>query len=170
MRQELFIDAMKDFNGAVFFFNWLRKSCDVAIVGGAVRTVLTDYKSPIKDFDCCIIVKDREKFNAMLKHFEVTRNNFGGYKVKLYNISFDFWELHTSAGSPKSFKELQYTAHLNFDGIVYDFENDMLYAEPFYDCVNSKTVKLINTIGMKPEYNERKSKQAQDRWGFKIEL
>lgn len=170
MRQELFIDALMEFDGALTLFNWLRESCDVAIVGGAVRTVLTDFKSPIKDFDCCVIVNDREWFNTTLEHYNVIRNSFGGYKIRLDSVDFDVWELHTSLGEAKNFEELQYTAHLNFDGIVYDFDNDILYAKPFYDCVNSKTVKLINTIGMKHEYNERKSKQAQDRWGFKIEL
>lgn len=170
MRQELFIDALVEFDGALTLFNWLRESCDVAIVGGAVRTVLTGFKSPIKDFDCCVIVNDRKCFNTMIEHYNVTRNSFGGYKIQLENIDFDIWELHTSVGSPKSFKELQYKTHLNFDGIVYDYENDILYAEPFYDCVNSKTIKCVNKEGRIPGYNKRKSKQIQDKWGFKIEL
>lgn len=169
-RQELFIEELMKHDGALALFNWLNICCDVSFVGGSVRTILTDYKSPIKDFDCCVVVNDRELFNSVINSCNVTHNRFGGYKIKLDSVDFDIWELKDSLAEEKTFESLSYAAHLNFDGIVYDFTNDVLYAEPFIECVDSGVIKILNWNGMNIEYTVEKVKKLRKEWGFNFSL
>lgn len=168
-RGKKFLDEMYRHKGALSLFADLLLCCDVAIVGGAVRTVLTDYKTPIKDFDICVIVIDREMFKEIVESYHVVINSFGGYKFKLDSIDFDVWELQQD-----SFEELSFSANINFDGIVYDYMRDILYAEPFFDCVNNKTVKVLNNKFANEEkgfdYNKKKAEKIQKLWRFDIDM
>lgn len=168
-RGKKFLDEIRKYEGALELFADLLWCCDVAFVGGSVRTVLTDYKTPIKDFDICVSVIDREMFEEVVNLYHVVTNSFGGYKFKLESIDFDVWELEQD-----SFEELSFSANINFDGIVYDYLQDVLYAEPFYDCVNSKTVKLLNNNFVSEargfEYSKKKAEKIQELWGFNIDM
>ena len=172
-RRQLFINELSKYEGALEFFNELKSCSTVSFVGGAVRNILTDYnKSPIKDFDFCIIVENRVKFNNILKNKNVITNRLGGNKVLLKDIVFDIWELDKTVTSNKlvsNFKDLSESATINYDGIVYDFTNDILHNEQFLDCVNSNKVKLINKNNINKEYLDLKMKKLESLYNFEID-
>ena len=172
-RKQLFINELSKYEGALEFFNELKSCSTVSFVGGSVRNILTKYnKSPIKDFDFCIIVEDRVKFNKVLKNKNIITNRLGGNKVFLKDIVFDIWELNKTVTADKlvsNFKDLSESATINYDGIVYDFTNDILHDEPFLDCINNNKVKLINKNNLNTEYLHLKMKKLESLYNFEID-
>jgi len=114
-------------------------------------------------------VKNRVKFNEILKNYNINFNRFGGLKLKLETIIFDIWELKNSTLTNEeilTFEDLSKSAGLNFDGIVYDFTNDILYDEPFLECIKSKHIKIINNLGVSEDYFLVKTKKLNELYGF----
>lgn len=172
-RRQLFINELSKYDRALELFEKLSQYTIISFVGGSVRSVLTEYnKSPIKDFDCCVIVEDREGYNSVLKNYKINFNRFGGLKIFLTDMIFDIWELKrtcTIINEVPTFEDLSKSANINFDGIVYDFTNDILYDEPFLDCVNTKIIKVLNYVASNSEYNILKAKKISKLYDFKID-
>jgi len=112
---------------------------DVYIFSGVIRNFLLGFKEN-RDMD--VVVLDMDAVNVYAEEIQrgdISRNSFGGYKVKVDGITIDIWALENTWGIvEKNMRRTPYslarTAFFNFSSIVYDlnrkvfiFENDFCF-------------------------------------------
>ena len=119
--------------------NIISQRTDVYIFSGVIRNFLLGFKEN-RDID--IVVSDMDAVNAFIEEvhrIDVSKNTFGGYKVKIDGTTIDMWALGNTWGiMEKNMRKTPYnlvrTAFFNFSSIVYDlkrkafiFENDFCF-------------------------------------------
>lgn len=112
---------------------------EVYIFSGVIRNFLLGFKEN-RDMD--IVVSDMDAVNVCADEIhgsDISRNSFGGYKVKIDGTTIDIWALGNTWGIvKKNMRRTPYslarTAFFNFSSIVYDlnrkafiFENNFCF-------------------------------------------
>ena len=131
------------------FFSFLdAKNIQYAVLGGAFRAAL-DSSYSLRDID--LIYKT--DFSIVLNYLsenniKFKKNSFDGLKFNLDNIQFDVWDIENHFAFKNnyyklSFKNVCKTTFLNYDSIMYDFTNQILYCEDYQTCINSKVLDLV---------------------------
>lgn len=129
----------------------LESTGDLIIIGGAIRSALQkDYK--LRDVD--LIFKSSKKCNLdsiiQQKNISYKKNRFNGYKIFFNNLSFDLWTMEDHWGFKKKFyeknvKNIQQTTLLNYDSLVYDYSNKVLYNDNYRSCKSERIIDIIGT-------------------------
>ena len=111
---------------------------ETAIFGGMLREFsLGHAKTFSSDIDLVSIASSNEIFQA-IKHFEPTRNKFGGYRFyvekQLYDIwSFDdTWAFREGLVKGRSFVDLFNTTFFNLDSAIYHLTSNECYTSDKY--------------------------------------
>ncbi|WP_051673221.1 hypothetical protein [Bacillus subtilis] len=124
--------------------------------GGSIRDLCMapEVNKMPRDFDIAINFKNEEKFSALIGNYNYKKNRFGGYKFSISNIDFDVWDLNnTWAFKNKHLKpskeNLAKSVYLNIDGIVYNFNEGLLYDDVFRSSIQNS--KLDITLEENPE-------------------
>lgn len=116
------------------FFSFLdTNNVQYAVLGGALRAEL-DSSYSMRDID--IIYKT--DFSIVQKYLsenniKFKKNTFDGLKFNLGNIQFDVWDIENHFAFKNNyykpyFENVCKTTFLNYDSIMYDFTNKILYS------------------------------------------
>lgn len=128
------------------------KKGDLYIIGGALRDFyfydLDDYK--IRDLDLVFSEKIVE-IEEILKEYSYCKNRFGGYKLKLKNLSIDIWSYYDSwafknkliKGNKCNLSNLARGTYLNIDSLVYNYNNSQIYNRFFKEVLEKKEIEFV---------------------------
>ena len=128
----------------------ISQQTDVYIFSGVIRNFLLGI-SENRDLD--IVVKDIDKIiipKKYWKNIRYSKNSFGGYKIRIGQLTVDVWDIENTWGIQKMrIKSTPYslirTAFFNFSAITYDFnKSKFIYDEDF--------LIFYNTLAMDVKY------------------
>lgn len=131
------------------FFSYLdNNKIHYAILGGSIRDALNGNLIP-RDIDV-IFKSENSGIESFFKQNNVSYklNTFNGMKFSLNKIQFDVWDIKNHFAFKESFYKPQFenickTTLLNYDSIMFDFTEQILYSKEYYSCINKKLIKLI---------------------------
>lgn len=149
---------------APFFKHYLRESLgheacilleniaaitDVYIFSGIIRNFFLG-EPYYRDLD--IVVKDCSEITKLLEYNDniyITRNHFGGLKIKVGRFMIDLWSLDQTWGIKKqglddSPQSLLKTVFFNFSAIVFDFNKTRFYyGTDFVRFFNTRQMDVV---------------------------
>ena len=119
-----------------------------AILGGFVRAALNDDSSP-RDID--IIFKEKESHveNYLIQNnIAFKKNTFDGLKFNLNNLQFDVWKIEDHFAFRKKiykpqFENIYKTTFLNYDSIMYDVTEQILYCKNYQHCIDKQLIDFV---------------------------
>ncbi|XYG87617.1 hypothetical protein QH637_02840 [Heyndrickxia coagulans] len=155
-------NLLKNYPGSLKFINGMSNIGELLFFGGSIRDyyLYNGFKSMPRDFD--IVVKVNAKNEILLRNLlgkhSYRKNRFGGYKVKIENIEFDLWSLkNTWAFREKKLlaeeRNLTKSVFLSIDGIAYNFNKDILYAEELRWSIENKKINIVLKDNPQKELN-----------------
>ena len=107
----------------------------IYLIGGSIKDLLLDRE--VRDIDIVVLSNDDTQIKSFIDKYNLQyqRNNFGGYKIKYGDLEIDIWN------SNDLYKCIQY----NFDGLFYDIKNKVFIPFGFFDAIETKELKEINS-------------------------
>lgn len=133
------------------FFSFLDgNNIHYAVLGGAVRAALNNVNS-LRDIDVIFQTDDFVIYDFLSENnVQYEFNSFGGLKFNLENIQFDAWNIENHYAFQKKayaakFKNIYKTTFINYDSVMYDFTNDILYDKKYNSCINEKEIDLVGS-------------------------
>ncbi len=146
MEEKIFVEYFDDLSKSPSikqFFSTLEKFGDLIIIGGALRDI--SFNNNPRDID--IILSENKEFSWDSLSINYKKNRFGGAKINIDNIEFDFWlKKDNWANKNKyienSIAELTKGTFFNIDSLVYDYTNRKLYSEIYLQCIENKTLDI----------------------------
>ncbi len=144
------------------FIKGLSEIGELLFFGGSIRDyyIYNEYKNMPRDFDIAVKLSSNEEvaFNKFVEQYNFTKNRFGGYKVKINGIEFDLWNLkNTWAFKEKKLladeKNLAKSVFLSVDGIVYNFNQDILYDDDLKWSMENKQINIVLNDNPQKELN-----------------
>ncbi|MDU9691126.1 hypothetical protein O0Q50_08105 [Priestia aryabhattai] len=139
----------------------LENQSELLLFGGSIRDYMDNKFNEVpRDFD---IVLSNSTLNV-LKNIQaikcsVRSNKFGGYKVLVDDLVFDFWHLEDTWAFKKkivpfnNISDLNKTVFLNIDAAFYNLNNECFYEKEFLDGLNNKILDIILTENPFPDLN-----------------
>lgn len=131
------------------FFEELSDRYEIILIGGALRDALNQDFAP-RDIDIIINDSNLDEFDKLLFEFKINykNNRFGGYKLFFEDVQADVWSINKHYAFEHNYyqenvKNIVETTFLNYDSIVYDYKNKMLYDECYQECLEKKVIDLI---------------------------
>jgi hypothetical protein len=132
----------------------MQNQTSVFIFSGIIR----NYFLKIRGFrDIDVVLKDRIDIGEMFRYFQVNKNSFGGYKIKINEMFIDLWFVKESWAF-KYQKTLDFdldkyfptTSFFNFSAISYSLgERRFNYTTHFLRFLRDKKIDLV----YKPNFN-----------------
>lgn len=125
---------------------------EVYIFSGVIRNFLLGY---IENRDLDIVIrhiKDIKLSRDLFSLLAIKKNSFGGYKIRIDNLTIDVWGLEDTWGIVKERKaptpqELIKTAFFNFSAIVYDVTNSrFIYSDDFCRFMKTKVLDVVYPV------------------------
>lgn len=152
------------------FRNELEKLGNIILFGGAVRDFGYYDKVP-RDIDIVINTSNPASIGNFLFGKNVKKNRFGGYKVKVGSLSVDIWLLPFTWAFREGIVELSVeklteTVFLNFDSIVFDASNQILYDGGFTESIETNTLDIILEKNPSPPLNILRTLVYVDKYKF----
>ncbi len=141
-------------NAQSFFYEICNKY-DVVLFGGCVRDIIYNKLENWRDIDIVLCNKKGKNLclkdtmlNFQQKYFDmnIKKNQFGGYKVKFGDLTFDLWML----ADTWAFREgillserdnLLKSVFLNIDGYAYDWNQNL-----FLEQCDRKKISMIDIV------------------------
>jgi hypothetical protein len=140
------------------FIDSLNKLTEVTIFSGIIRNFFLS-KTEIRDLD--IVLADHIEIEYLLsKASSVTRNSFGGYKIKFSEIDIDMWYLKDTwaFNHQKTFdlnnliNLIPATAFFNFSAIIFSLSSKkFIYTIDFVRFLRKKEIDVV----YKPNANKK---------------
>ncbi|MBH0332802.1 hypothetical protein ABH14_24180 [Brevibacillus brevis] len=147
---------LKNATEANNFINLLSQLGELLFFGGSIRDYYINkkYESLPRDFDIAIKFdvnkssQTSDDLECLIKRYNYKKNRFGGYKVQVENVEFDVWDMH----STWAFREkkvlakeenLIKTVYLNIDGIVYNYNKNILYYEEINKSLENQLIDIV---------------------------
>ena len=127
-----------------------QKGYNSCLIGGSVRDILN--KKEPKDYDL-IICADVDTFKVMndfLQGKMYKINRAGGIKLFYNNIIFDIWSFKGQIGMnnniyEKKIENLTECCFYNYNSIVYDIGEDILYSDKYNSCIEYNSLDLVGS-------------------------
>lgn len=142
------------------FIERLSTTGDLLFFGGSIRDLCISPESTKmpRDFDIAIKFNNKEEFNKIVEDYNFEINRFGGYKFHTSNIDFDIWDLNNTwafnnTDLTPSEENLARSVYLNIDGIVYNFNKNILYDDIFRSSINNSKLDITLEINPHIELN-----------------
>lgn len=128
------------------------------VFSGVIRDFFLERDVELRDLD--LVVEDADHFVKEFK--DVTKNSFGGYKIKFEGLTIDVWSIdNTWAFKELRISELEWdikklllprTAFFNFNAIVYDYKmGQFICASFFEEFLKNKQLDYVNKTNPLPE-------------------
>lgn len=144
-----YIDAMLPPGKARKLLEILASQCDVYVFGGVIRNFLLGYPFH-RDIDFVVYAKEKITLPISLLHgIDISKNKFGGVKLRLQHLSIDIWNLPSTwglqqIGGNATPYTLIKTVFFNFSAIVYDYNKQrFIYSEDFLKFYATKTMDIV---------------------------
>lgn len=146
---------LEDYIEASNFITSLSEIGDLLFFGGSIRDcyINSGYDSLPRDFDIAIkfdpdLNDSKFDFTNLIEKYSYRKNRFGGFKVLIDNIEFDIWDMNnTWAFKEKkvvpSEENLTKTVYLNVDGIVYNYNKEILYFNELNESLEKKVIDIV---------------------------
>ena len=146
---------LEDYREASNFIDILSKAGELLFFGGSIRDCYINkgFDSLPRDFDIAIkfhseLYESQGWFENLLKEYNYKKNRFGGFKVLINDIEFDIWDMkNTWAFKEKKIapteENLTKTVYLNVDGIVYNYNRDLLYYNELNESLLNKIIDIV---------------------------
>ena len=133
-----------------FFIDSIKHLGDIVIIGGMLRDfAVLGIENFNSDVDLVIQTNDKEKLEYTLSKFDVHKNKFGGYRIKIGKWYVDLWAFDSTWAfrkgfvEGKGFKDLCKTTFFNWDGIVYEINAGAIHAiEGYIDYINDRLLDV----------------------------
>lgn len=135
-----------------FFLQNISRVADIYIFSGVIRNFFINPKFKIRDLDLVFKTDNITAVRNIVNLFNFSLNSFGGFKIKINNLSIDFWNIEdTWAFNKKSVftvlhKELVLpeSSFFNFSSIVFDLkQKEFIVSESFVDFLKRKEIDLV---------------------------
>lgn len=144
-----YIDAMLPPGKARQLLGVLASQCEVYVFGGVIRNFLLGYPFH-RDIDFVVYAKEKFTLPINLLHgIDISRNKFGGVKIRLEYLTIDIWNLPNTWGLQQidgnaTPYTLIRTVFYNFSAIIYDYNRQhFIYSKDFLKFYASKTMDVV---------------------------
>ncbi|WP_059050379.1 hypothetical protein [Paenibacillus senegalimassiliensis] len=150
------LGLLKTHTEASRFIELLSQIGELLFFGGSIRDYYINqkYETLPRDFDIAIKFdsnnskESNSTLQYILKNYNYKKNRFGGYKVQVEHIEFDIWDMKNTWAFkeeklvPKE-ENLVKTVYLNIDGIVYNFNKNILYYDEINKSLEDKLIDIV---------------------------
>lgn len=134
----------------VNFVQNLSENGEVIFFGGYVRDLLVNYNENNRDIDIVFSSKSSCKMLDFIiyDYFdEVERNLFGGYKIRLSDVTIDIWNLEDTWAFKEnklrpSVNNLEHSTFLKMDSITYNFNHKIINSKYFHETITKKRLDV----------------------------
>lgn len=156
------IKLLDSYPTSLAFIKQLSNIGDLLFFGGSIRDyyLYNEFKKMPRDFDIAVKINTPSEylFEEIINKYQYRKNRFGGYKVIVDKIEFDIWNLKdTWAFKEKKLlaeeKNLSKSVFLSIDGIVYNFNNNILYDEEFKKTIDNNQINIVLKENPQKELN-----------------
>lgn len=131
--------------------NHLTHYDQVYVLSGVIRDFLTGDYDGARDFDIVVLHGNLKSYEILrfLRNSEISKNSFGGVKIRHENEVVDIWKMSDTWGIKKqslvlSPESLINSVFFNFSAIVYDFNNRrFIFDEKFCLFLQTHTMDVV---------------------------
>ncbi|KXY42462.1 MULTISPECIES: hypothetical protein [Bacillus] len=157
------------------FIESLSEIGELLFFGGSIRDyyIYNEYKDMPRDFDIAVKLNPKNEmlFTTFVEQYNFKKNRFGGYKVKIEGIEFDLWNLqNTWAFKEKKLlaeeKNLAKSVFLSVDGIVYNFNQNILYDDDLKWSMDNKQINIVLNDNPQKELNLLRALVFKKKYNF----
>lgn len=129
--------------------NLIALQTDIYIFSGVIRNFLLGY---LENRDLDIVVRNIDKVilpKNYWNHIQLEKNSFGGYKVKIGQLTVDAWDIKNTWGVQKlQLRDTPYslinTAFFNFSAIIYDYNREkFIYDKHFLQFYKNHAMDIV---------------------------
>jgi hypothetical protein len=150
----------------------LESNSELLLFGGCIRDYMEHGFHQIpRDFDIVLSNSDQNLFELLQSiNCSMKPNKFGGFKVIIDDLKFDFWHLKDTWAfknnkvSYNNINDLNKTVFLNIDAAFYNLSNRCLYDEYFTNAINNKVLDIILTENPFPDLNITKAFKLKHKY------
>ncbi len=144
-----FEDYLKSLNTDFYgILNNIKKETDVLVFSGIIRNFFLNINEN-RDID--IILINKIKIEKYFNNYNISKNNYGGYKISMNNITIDLWYLkntwalkHQKTINYKLEKYIPSTSFFNFSAIYYSLRNKQFtFTKDFCRFLHSKKIDVV---------------------------
>ncbi|WP_295906670.1 hypothetical protein [uncultured Alistipes sp.] len=134
--------------------NLIVEQSDVYIFSGIIRDYFLQNNKPIRDID--IVIAHNINWLSIIRKYhhltQITKNSFGGYKIRINNLTIDLWSLKDTWGiihgkyklTPQN---LIRTAFFNFSAILYSIRDRQFYIhKSFSSFLYNKEIDVVYQV------------------------
>lgn len=146
-------EYLEKYPPALELFEKLIQMCDVYVMGGLLR----EYKDnncikELRDADFSVNIKDRNKWDQLVKDIPNIVNRFGGHKFKCSGFIIDVWDVNETwafknniieVAADEIFEYLPQSVFLNVDALVYDLSNDKWNDDVYRQAMLKKEIDVV---------------------------
>ena len=118
------------------------------IIGGFIRNVLNNEE--VRDIDIVLNTRNKSIIEEIIDKYslEYTKNSFDGYKINFDDFDVDIWYIENHNAFKKdvydiSVDNLKETTFINYDSLVYDYNNRKVDISYYMDCINSNMIDFV---------------------------
>ncbi|MCW9133890.1 hypothetical protein OF830_23940 [Bacillus paramycoides] len=174
IKSEIF-SLLQNYPESLNFIESLSEIGELLFFGGSIRDyyIYNEYKNMPRDFDIAVKLnpKNEGSFTTFIEQYEFKKNRFGGYKVKIEGIEFDLWNLqNTWAFKEKKLiadeKNLAKSVFLSVDGIVYNFNQNILYDDDLKWSMDNKKINIVLNDNPQKELNLLRALVFKRKYNF----
>ena len=124
------------------------KGYSCCLIGGAIRDILNNRKPKDYDLIVCVDVDVFGVLHDFLGGKNYIINRAGGIKLFYKDEVFDIWSFKGQIGMSnglydKKIENLHECCFFNYNSIVYDIENDILYSKGYEECLKNGCLDLV---------------------------
>ncbi|POB14395.1 hypothetical protein [Halobacteriovorax sp. DA5] len=159
----------------------INNSLEVLIFGGLLRDLTIDGLKFFKS-DVDIVLDGSEiDFSLILlrisKSYNMKKNKFGGYRIKLNYWVIDIWLLSNTFAFKKKHveyreqKDLLKTVFFNWDAIYYNYnKKELVYSKDYFESLRMLKLSIVNPINHNPVGAFRRLTRFASKINFEIDV
>ncbi|GEM64188.1 hypothetical protein SF1_21700 [Sphingobacterium faecium NBRC 15299] len=144
------------------FFNILNERLDLLIFSGVIRDYFLEHSGPLRDLDLVVRndFKELENILYSIQDLNYTKNRFGGYKIKINELTIDIWDIKstwalTEARMNQSFfieYSLIESCFFNFSSIIFEMKSKKFIGSKYFsNFLKEKTLDIVLSNNPFPE-------------------
>ena len=135
------------------FINHLQSKTHIYLFSGIIRNYFLKKNYELRDID--FMIEDDLDVNSLFPDLLITRNSFGGYKLKIDNLPIDLWGVSNTWGLncgqlKLPFKHLEAipdTTFFNCSSIVFSMnDKKFIIGKPFLRFLRDKQLEALRDL------------------------
>lgn len=138
-------------NDVLDIINIIKTETNIYLFSGVIRNYFINKRfEGLRDID--FLIEDDLDLTIMFPKYEISKNNFGGYKIHTTNNTIDIWAIKNTwalnYGQLKiKYSQLDYlpnTTFFNFSSILYSLNNkEFIVGKPFLRFLRDKELDIV---------------------------